>query len=61
MESRDDLKRLIDEAARHIDLDKICLSPQIGFSSSAYGNELTVEDEVAKLRLVVETAREVWG
>jgi 5-methyltetrahydropteroyltriglutamate--homocysteine methyltransferase len=61
LESRDDLKRRIDEAARHIDLDQLCLSPQCGFASSAYGNELTVEDEVAKLRLVVETAREVWG
>jgi len=61
LESRDDLKRRIDEAARYIDVDQLCLSPQCGFASSALGNELTADDQRAKLRLVVETAREVWG
>jgi 5-methyltetrahydropteroyltriglutamate--homocysteine methyltransferase len=61
VESKDELKRRIDEAARYLDLDQLCLSPQCGFASSLYGNQLGVEDEVAKLRLVVETAREVWG
>ena len=61
VESKDELKRRIDEAARYLDLDQLCLSPQCGFASSLYGNQLGVEDEVVKLRLVVETAREVWG
>jgi 5-methyltetrahydropteroyltriglutamate--homocysteine methyltransferase len=42
-------------------LEQLCLSPQCGFSSSVEGNTLTIEQEIAKLRLVVETAREVWG
>jgi 5-methyltetrahydropteroyltriglutamate--homocysteine methyltransferase len=61
LESKDKLKRRIDEASRSVDLDQLCLSPQCGFASSLYGNQLGVEDEVAKLALVVETAREVWG
>jgi 5-methyltetrahydropteroyltriglutamate--homocysteine methyltransferase len=61
LESKDELKRRLDEAAGYIDLDQLCLSPQCGFASSLYGNQLGVEDEVAKLALVVETAREVWG
>jgi len=61
LESKDELRKRIDEAAKYIDLDQLCLSPQCGFASTAYGNELTVEQQVAKLRLVVETAREVWG
>ena len=61
LESKDDLKRRIDEAAKHVPLEQLCLSPQCGFSSTVEGNELTVEQERAKLRLVVETAEEVWG
>jgi len=61
LESKDDLKRRIDEAARHVPLDQLCLSPQCGFSSTVEGNVLTYDEEVAKLRLVVETAAEVWG
>jgi 5-methyltetrahydropteroyltriglutamate--homocysteine methyltransferase len=61
LESKDALKRRIDEAARHVPLEQICLSPQCGFSSTLEGNVLTHEQEVAKLRLVVETAAEVWG
>jgi methionine synthase II (cobalamin-independent) len=61
LESKDDLKRRIDEASKFVDLDQLCLSPQCGFSSTVEGNNLTQEEEVAKLRLVVETAEEVWG
>ncbi len=61
LESKDDLKRRIDEAAKFVPLDQLCLSPQCGFSSTVEGNELTYEDEVAKLRLIVDVANEVWG
>jgi 5-methyltetrahydropteroyltriglutamate--homocysteine methyltransferase len=61
LETKDDLKRRIDEAAKYLPLEQLCLSPQCGFSSTVEGNALTVEEEKAKLRLVVETAREVWG
>jgi len=61
LESKDELKRRIDAAAKFVPLDQLCLSPQCGFSSTHEGNALTKEDQIAKLRLVVETAREVWG
>ena len=61
LEDKDVLKRRIDEAAQHVDIDQLCLSPQCGFSSNAIGNLVTVDDEIAKLKLVVETAQEVWG
>jgi 5-methyltetrahydropteroyltriglutamate--homocysteine methyltransferase len=61
LESKDELKRRIEEASRFVDLDQLCLSPQCGFSSTVEGNLLTYEQEVAKLRLIVETAQEVWG
>ena len=61
LESKDALKRRIDEAARYLPLDQLCLSPQCGFSSTVEGNVLTQEEQAAKLQLVVETAREVWG
>jgi 5-methyltetrahydropteroyltriglutamate--homocysteine methyltransferase len=61
LESKDDLKRRIDEAARYVPLDQLCLSGQCGFSSTVEGNALTIDEETAKLRLIVETAREVWG
>jgi 5-methyltetrahydropteroyltriglutamate--homocysteine methyltransferase len=61
LESRDDIKRRIEEAARHAPLEQLCLSPQCGFSSTVHGNEIAREAQAAKLRLVVETAREVWG
>jgi 5-methyltetrahydropteroyltriglutamate--homocysteine methyltransferase len=61
LEKKDDLKRRLDEASRFLPLDQICLSPQCGFASTVDGNALTIEQEIAKLRLVVETAREVWG
>ncbi len=61
MESKDELKRRIDEATRYVPLDQLALSPQCGFSSTAHGNQITPDVQSAKLRLVVETAREVWG
>ncbi|MEV5891896.1 5-methyltetrahydropteroyltriglutamate--homocysteine S-methyltransferase [Nonomuraea fuscirosea] len=61
LESKDTLKRRIDEAAKFVDLDQLCLSPQCGFSSTLEGNELTSDEQFAKLRLIVETAQEVWG
>jgi 5-methyltetrahydropteroyltriglutamate--homocysteine methyltransferase len=61
LESKDDLKRRIEEAARYAPIDQLCLSPQCGFSSTVEGNDLTEEEQWAKLRLVVEVADEVWG
>ncbi|GIE98863.1 5-methyltetrahydropteroyltriglutamate--homocysteine S-methyltransferase [Paractinoplanes rishiriensis] len=61
LESKDTLKRRIDEAARYVPLDQLCLSPQCGFSSTVEGNVLSYDEEVAKLTLIVETANEVWG
>jgi 5-methyltetrahydropteroyltriglutamate--homocysteine methyltransferase len=61
LESKDSLKRRIDEAARYVPLDQLCLSPQCGFSSTVDGNTLTRDQQAAKLRLVAETAAEVWG
>jgi 5-methyltetrahydropteroyltriglutamate--homocysteine methyltransferase len=61
LESKDELKRRIDEAAKFVPLEQLCLSPQCGFSSTVEGNVLTFEEEVAKLALIVETAAEVWG
>jgi 5-methyltetrahydropteroyltriglutamate--homocysteine methyltransferase len=60
LEQKDHLKRRIEEASKYIPLDQLCLSPQCGFSSTVEGNALTVEEEMAKLALIVETAREVW-
>ena len=61
LESPDDLKRRIDQAARFVPLEQLCLSPQCGFSSTVEGNELTYDDQVAKLRLVARVAADVWG
>ncbi len=61
LEDKDALKRRIDEASKYVPLDQLCLSPQCGFSSTVEGNALTYDEEVAKLRLVVETAADVWG
>jgi len=61
LESKDELKRRIDEAAKYVPLDQLCLSGQCGFSSTFEGNALTAADQAAKLRLIVETAAEVWG
>jgi 5-methyltetrahydropteroyltriglutamate--homocysteine methyltransferase len=61
LESKDSLKRRIDEAATYVPLDQLCLSPQCGFSSTVEGNVLSRDEQIAKLRLIVETASEVWG
>jgi 5-methyltetrahydropteroyltriglutamate--homocysteine methyltransferase len=61
LESKDDLKRRIEAAAKYVPLEQLCLSPQCGFSSTVEGNSLSYDDEVAKLRLIVETAAEVWS
>jgi 5-methyltetrahydropteroyltriglutamate--homocysteine methyltransferase len=61
LESKDELKRRIDEASRYADVDQLAISPQCGFSPSIEGSAMTIEQENAKLRLVVEVAREVWG
>jgi 5-methyltetrahydropteroyltriglutamate--homocysteine methyltransferase len=61
LEAKDELKRRIEEASQFVDVDQLCLSPQCGFSSTVEGNVLTYDDEVAKLRLIVETAQEVWS
>ena len=61
LESKDELKRRIEEASRHVSLDQLCLSPQCGFSSTVDGNALTADEQRAKLALVVEVADEVWG
>jgi 5-methyltetrahydropteroyltriglutamate--homocysteine methyltransferase len=61
MESKDALKRRIDEASKHAPLEQLCLSPQCGFSSTVHGNNIAVEAQRNKLRLVVEVAQEVWG
>ena len=61
LESKDDLRRRIEEASRYAPLDQLCLSPQCGFSSTVDGNTLTYDEQAAKLALVVEVADEVWG
>jgi 5-methyltetrahydropteroyltriglutamate--homocysteine methyltransferase len=61
LEEKDQLKRRIEEASRFVDVDQLCLSPQCGFSSTFEGNDLTREQQFDKLRLIVETAQEVWG
>jgi 5-methyltetrahydropteroyltriglutamate--homocysteine methyltransferase len=61
LESKDELKRRIEEASQYVDVDQLCLSPQCGFSSTVEGNVLSREQQAAKLRLIVEVADEVWG
>jgi len=61
LEKKDALKRRVDEAARYVPLENLCLSPQCGFASSEVGNKLTEDDQRRKLELVAETARDIWG
>ncbi|HET8653067.1 MAG TPA: 5-methyltetrahydropteroyltriglutamate--homocysteine S-methyltransferase [Gaiellaceae bacterium] len=61
LEDKDELKRRIDEASRFVPLEQLCLSPQCGFSSTVEGNLVTHDQQIAKLRLIVETAAEVWA
>ena len=61
LESKDNLKRRIEEATKYISLDQLCLSPQCGFASTEEGNTLAEDEQWAKLRMIVELADEVWG
>jgi 5-methyltetrahydropteroyltriglutamate--homocysteine methyltransferase len=61
LESKDQIKRRIDEASRYVALDQLCLSPQCGFASTEEGNVLAEDEQWAKLRMIVELADEVWG
>ena len=61
LERPDDLKRRIEEASKLVPLDQLGISPQCGFSSTVLGNKLTVDDQIAKLKLVVQVAKDVWG
>jgi 5-methyltetrahydropteroyltriglutamate--homocysteine methyltransferase len=61
LESADELKRRVDEAARYVHGERLCLSPQCGFASTVDGNALSIDEERAKLELVVRTAEEIWG
>jgi 5-methyltetrahydropteroyltriglutamate--homocysteine methyltransferase len=61
LETKDELKRRVEAASRFVPLDQLCLSPQCGFSSTVEGNAVTYDQQLAKLRLVVETAHEIWG
>ena len=61
IENKEAIKRRIDDAAQYAPLDNLGISPQCGFASTVGGNPLTIDDERAKLRLVVEIARDVWG
>jgi 5-methyltetrahydropteroyltriglutamate--homocysteine methyltransferase len=61
LECKDDLKRRVEQAARYVDADRLCLSPQCGFASTVEGNALTLDQQRAKLELVVETAADLWG
>jgi 5-methyltetrahydropteroyltriglutamate--homocysteine methyltransferase len=61
LESKDDLRRRIDEAARYVPMENLALSPQCGFASTSQGNVLTPDEQKRKLELVVDTARKVWG
>ena len=61
MESKAALKRRIDEASKYASIEQLCLSPQCGFSSTVHGNNIAVQAQRDKLRLVVDVAQEVWG
>jgi 5-methyltetrahydropteroyltriglutamate--homocysteine methyltransferase len=61
LEPKDLIKRRIDEAAKFVDKSQLCLSPQCGFSSTVEGNRISEAQEIAKLKLVVDVAKEVWG
>jgi methionine synthase II (cobalamin-independent) len=61
LETKDELKRRVEQASRHVPVEQLCLSPQCGFASTLEGNDLTPQQQFAKLRLVVETAEEIWG
>jgi len=61
LETKDDLKRRIEAAARYVPLENLCLSPQCGFSSTHHGNKITADDQRRKLALALDVAHDVWG
>jgi len=61
LESKDDVKRRIEQAAKFVSLEQLCLSPQCGFASTEEGNILAEDEQWAKLRMIVELSEEVWG
>jgi 5-methyltetrahydropteroyltriglutamate--homocysteine methyltransferase len=61
LESKDEIRRRIDEAARYAPIEQLALSPQCGFASTVHGNYITTEQQAAKIRLCVEVAEDVWG
>jgi 5-methyltetrahydropteroyltriglutamate--homocysteine methyltransferase len=61
LESKDELKRRVDDASQYVPIEQLCLSPQCGFSSTVEGNVLSYDEQMAKLALIVETAAEIWG
>jgi 5-methyltetrahydropteroyltriglutamate--homocysteine methyltransferase len=61
LESKDDIKRRIEQATKYVALEQLCLSPQCGFASTEEGNTLAEDEQWAKLRMIVEVAQEVWG
>jgi 5-methyltetrahydropteroyltriglutamate--homocysteine methyltransferase len=61
LEHQDDLIRRIEEAAKFVPIEQLCLSPQCGFSSTVEGNAVSYEQQAAKLELIVQTAADVWG
>jgi len=61
LESKDDVRRRIEQAAKFVSLERLCLSPQCGFASTEEGNILAEEEQWTKLRMIVELSEEVWG
>jgi 5-methyltetrahydropteroyltriglutamate--homocysteine methyltransferase len=61
LESKDDIRRRIDEAAKYAPLEQLCLSPQCGFASTEEGNTLAEDEQWRKLEMIIEVSREVWG
>jgi 5-methyltetrahydropteroyltriglutamate--homocysteine methyltransferase len=61
LEDKDMLKRRIEQASQYVDIDQLCLSGQCGFSSTEEGNNLTIDEQKAKLELIVQVADEIWG
>jgi 5-methyltetrahydropteroyltriglutamate--homocysteine methyltransferase len=61
LESADDIRRRVDEAAKYVPLENLCLSPQCGFASTVHGNQLAEADQWAKMELIVKTAGQIWG
>jgi 5-methyltetrahydropteroyltriglutamate--homocysteine methyltransferase len=61
LENRDEIKRRIEAAAKFVDIEQLCLSPQCGFASTEDGNVLAEDEQWAKLRMIVEVAQDVWG